>query len=976
MPTPEQKEQLNALTASFTSYRFPEVVEAWRQIQQYLELDEAPLPAYHDSHLEHFIYHLAGLMSHPAQWNDFDHKVLALLEQIWKSNSGAGWHNPKIVLITAWARQIWEQYPDQESFEAVLKVLTKYGLRKQDIWESLQDDFVLENKQHRPTPLGQYLLEFLNRAVANNHQPSMPRGMEKFNLFALLLHHAPNLLKLYLNYFLNDYNYAMHRCRAMLEHDAKTWAPVVLDSIAKGHIYAHLHFHLAHLVYEYAPEQHKTDYKKAVYQYLEFIRRHQFPDKSMYYDKSPEGELMIHKVFNFLLENESRDKAWSVIENFLRDCPRVEKATIEFLYKQFEHQSFPLLLHILNKPCRNNSGHQALFEFLKTIDHREIYPQLLEQLRNPQKSVRLLVARHLHDLLGEAVQPDAEALLKDKKAEARMSGAILLGLVKSESALQKLREALDNEKNDEVRDAMLEGLEQEPAGDRAAIAAMVAQAQKRGKLDKDYLPWLNGQTLPPLYWQDSGEPLDTGAVQFLLYRMSRCTDMHPDVEARPILQLLDRDRSAPFAKVLLKSYLDSGGASKNKWCLTLGAILGGNDEVEMLRRKVPEFAKGNHRFLAENIVKALAMNGSKKALRWIEVFSRKFQSKGKNIGEAAGEALRMAAEERGITLFELMDETIPDFGFSGLFYEFEAGGEQYRAFIDTNFQLVFLNESNRLLKSPPKATADELKKEFKEIAKEIRDIVKSQSDRMEQYLVIQRKWPAERWQAFFMGNPVMFTYAVRLVWGIYDENNRLQQTFICQEDQSLLNREGDEMALPETGQIGMAHPLEMAQEDMKYWQNYLLELGISPVFPQLERPVFPLAGEMRHKTLVQDFNGIRLSDYAFVGHMNRKGWFRGSVVDGGGVSSYRKDFKYAGITAILMQQGELGVAWMGGTAEVGDLMFVKSGSVRFGSYVYDEPRDATDPRLIPLGDLPPVVYSEVMAEMEFFKQHQTEHASH
>ena len=100
------------------------------------------------------------------------------------------------------------------------------------------------------------------------------------------------------------------------------------------------------------------------------------------------------------------------------------------------------------------------------------------------------------------------------------------------------------------------------------------------------------------------------------------------------------------------------------------------------------------------------------------------------IGEAG--ALRMAAEEKGITLFELMDETIPDFGFTGLFYEFEAGGEQYRAFIDTNFQLVFLNENNRLFKSPPKTTSDDLKTEFKEIAKEIRDIVKSQSNRMEQ----------------------------------------------------------------------------------------------------------------------------------------------------------------------------------------------------------------------------------------------------
>lgn len=973
MSTAEQKEQVNALNAFFTGFRFPEVVEAWQQIRQYLEDDGSPMPAYHPSHLEYFNYELATLLKAPSQWDKFDQKVFALLEQVWRK-APPQWHNPKLVLATAWAKNIWQQYSDRKTFDEVMGVLTKHGLKQQDIWENLAAGFILEDEHQRPTHIGQHLLNYVERAAAHQHNFRVPPLPNPEILFNLLLHHAPRACQLYLDDFLNNYNFVEQCCQLLLKHDAATWAPVILDKIAQGQIYPHQQFPLLGLIYQHLPGRYKNEYGQAVYQYLELLRS-QFRDRNLYYNLE-NGELALHKAFTFLRTNEPGERAWQVIDAFMRDCPRVEKATIDYLYQQFGNQSFPLLLYILNKSCKNNSGHQALFEFLKTIDHREIYPQLWEQLRNPQKSVRLMVARHLHDMLGDAVQPNAEVLLKDKKAEARMSGAILMGLIKTDSALKKLREVLENEKNDDVRDAMLEGLEgMEPANDRSAIAAMVAQAQKRGKLDKDYLPWLNGAALPPLYWQDSNESLDAGTEQFLLYRMSRSTDMRPDPEARPVLQLLDREKSGAFAKVLLKAYLDSGGASKNKWTLTLGAMLGGNDEVELLRRKVPEFAKGNHRFLAENIVKALAMNGSKKALRWIEVFSRKFQSKSKNVGEAAEEALRMAAEERGITLFELMDETIPDFGFTGLFYEFEAGGEQYRAFIDTNFQLVFLNENNRLLKSPPKTTSDPLKAEFKEIAKEIRDIVKSQSDRMEQYLVVQRKWPAARWQTFFMGNPVMFTYAVRLIWGIYDEHNRLLQTFLVQEDQSLVNRDGDEMELPKKGQIGMVHPMELPDEDRVHWQNYLLEQGISPVFPQLDRPVFPLAAENRHKTIIPDFNGIRLNDYTFVGHMNRKGWFRGSVVDGGSVSSYRKDFKYAGITAILIQQGELSVGYMGNTAEVGDLMFVKSGSVKFGSYTYDEPSKPDDPRLIHLGDLPPAVYSEVMAEMEFFKQNNAENAN-
>ncbi|MCY2968819.1 MAG: hypothetical protein NT069_35195, partial [Planctomycetota bacterium] len=47
-----------------------------------------------------------------------------------------------------------------------------------------------------------------------------------------------------------------------------------------------------------------------------------------------------------------------------------------------------------------------------------------------------------------------------------------------------------------------------------------------------------------------------------------------------------------------------------------------------------------------------------------------------------------------------------------------------------------------------------------------------------------------------------------------------------------------------------------------------------------------------------------------------------------------------------------------------EICFVKSGSVTVGSYTYDEPEDEKDPRLIPFGEIPPIVFSETMGDME------------
>ena len=76
------------------------------------------------------------------------------------------------------------------------------------------------------------------------------------------------------------------------------------------------------------------------------------------------------------------------------------------------------------------------------------------------------------------------------------------------------------------------------------------------------------------------------------------------------------------------------------------------------------------------------------------------------------------------------------------------------------------------------------------------------------------------------------------------------------------------------------------------------------------------------------------------------------------------------MVAIVMQIGYLSVGYYDVNAEIGSLMFVKKSGVRFGSYMYDEPSNESDPRLVSFGDVPPIVYSEVMADMLFFKENQ------
>jgi hypothetical protein len=98
------------------------------------------------------------------------------------------------------------------------------------------------------------------------------------------------------------------------------------------------------------------------------------------------------------------------------------------------------------------------------------------------------------------------------------------------------------------------------------IKAMVDAAQSRGKLKKPIEQWLDETNLPALYNKE-GEPFDSTYTRFLMYRMSRVKEMRSDIEAKFIIQLVDKEKAAPFALALIKLYIDNQAKPEHKWIM-------------------------------------------------------------------------------------------------------------------------------------------------------------------------------------------------------------------------------------------------------------------------------------------------------------------------------------------------------------------------------------------------------------------------
>ena len=404
--------------------------------------------------------------------------------------------------------------------------------------------------------------------------------------------------------------------------------------------------------------------------------------------------------------------------------------------------------------------------------------------------------------------------------------------------------------------------------------------------------WLNMLRLPRLRLVGSDHAVPLSHMADALMPLMLSQGGH---DYAGLTQLREAVTANSLARVLLDlfaQWLEHGMPPKARWIFELQGPLGQDANARALAPRIRDWRAGLDRVRAYEGLEALTQIGSDTALMLLSGFTE--QKRYSDLQARAAAALERIADERGLSLDELADRTVPTLGL-------DARGEMALDFGPRSFTArlngellpqVFDAQGSRLKELPKPNSKDDptLGKDattrWRELKKQAKLVASAQILRLENAMCAQRRWPVADFLAFFAQHPVLRHLSQRCVWAVFDADGHWQHGFRVAEDLTLTDVRDEPFAPPADARIGLPHPLEIPADALAAWGQMLADYAILQAFAQLGREVFTLPPEQAARDDLPHYAGRRVGPGSLLGLENR-GWKRG-VGDGGIIDHFSK----------------------------------------------------------------------------------------
>ena len=331
-------------------------------------------------------------------------------------------------------------------------------------------------------------------------------------------------------------------------------------------------------------------------------------------------------------------------------------------------------------------------------------------------------------------------------------------------------------------------------------------------------------------------------------------------------------------------------------------------------------------------------------------------------------SLQQAAERRGLSMEEIEDLCLGHYGLSEKgTREIALGDAKVTISLreDGSVAVAWHNADGKPVKTAPahikKAFAKEVKEAAK-LAKELEEAYTAQRVRLESSLMVVRTLPLRHWQQHFVEHPLLGFLGRRLIW-VFSNSQGWERSGLWSGEEAR-DCEGKPLDFAQAEKVRLWHPLSSDETEIQRWRDRVFAAGVRQPFRQAFREFYQITDEEREiKAYSNRFAGVLMRQHQFASLCRERGWnyrLMGSGFDGSNVPNRKIDqWKmhvefYVDLPADRHPSlRELGLGEQSGS---GINLFITSDQVRF----YREAKE------IALDDVPAIVYSEVMRDVDLF----------
>jgi hypothetical protein len=270
-----------------------------------------------------------------------------------------------------------------------------------------------------------------------------------------------------------------------------------------------------------------------------------------------------------------------------------------------------------------------------------------------------------------------------------------------------------------------------------------------------------------------------------------------------------------------------------------------------------------------------------------------------------------------------------------------------------------------LLKDLPKPSksddADKAKAAKSRLAglkKDVKAVAEVLLRRLERAMLEQRPFDVDVFTSVFVEHPLSFHVARRLVWEAIDAGGQRLALFRLAEDRSLADVDDSLWTLPCGARVRVAHPLELDDTTLSRWAGIWGDYELLQPFGQLGRPCHRVRDDERGASALQRFAGWALPAPKLVFGLEGRGWRRGSAGDGGSFQSH--DRELVGVRATVDYEGAVAMGYI----EEDEVLTVTQVTFMTTRPLTLAGRTIPTHTTLALGDVPPTLFSEVVADLE------------